>query len=43
MSTVSKFLEQAVLACESCEFKAEGTGDAMMHAMTTGHTSTRYR
>ena len=34
----SKFLEQAALACESCEFEAEGTGDGMMHAMETGHT-----
>jgi hypothetical protein len=38
MTEFSKFLEQAVLTCESCDFTAEGTGAAMMHAMTIGHT-----
>ena len=35
---ISEFVEQATLACESCEFEAQGTGSAMVHAMTTGHT-----
>lgn len=38
MTAVSKFLEQAVLSCESCDFTGQGTGEAMMHAATTAHT-----
>jgi len=37
MTIISKFIEQAALSCESCEFEAEGTGEAMMHALTIGH------
>ena len=38
VTNVSKFLEQAVLSCESCEFDAQGTGEAMMHVTATAHT-----
>jgi hypothetical protein len=38
MTDISALVSQAVLSCESCEFAAENTGAAMVHAMTIGHT-----
>ena len=35
---ISEFVSQAALACEGCDFAAENTGEAMVHAMTTAHT-----
>lgn len=35
---ISEFVGQAKLSCEACEFTATGTGEAMVHALTIGHT-----
>lgn len=33
-----EFVLLAKLSCESCEFEAEDSGSAMVHALTIGHT-----
>lgn len=38
MTEISALVSQAELSCESCEFVADSTGAAMVHAMTIGHT-----
>jgi hypothetical protein len=33
-----EFVLIAELSCESCDFTAEDSGSAMVHALTIGHT-----
>jgi hypothetical protein len=37
MTDISEFVKRAKLACNSCDFEAENTGSAMVHALTIGH------
>ena len=37
MSDISEYLKVAKIACESCDFKAEDAGSAMVHALNIGH------
>jgi hypothetical protein len=38
MTDIGVYVSQAKLSCESCEFEADSTGAAMVHAMHTTHT-----
>ena len=38
MTDVSQFVRDAELACEGCDYKASNAGEAMVHALTIGHT-----
>lgn len=38
MTDISEFVKHAKLACESCEFESEDTGECMLHALQTQHT-----
>jgi hypothetical protein len=40
MTRVGEFISQAELSCESCDLAGTNTGEAMVHAMTTGHSLT---